>query len=109
MQQVYDWRNTYDIAAVNMSLGGGLFSGSNCDSYSGSTFMKPLIDNLRVAGIPTVVAAGNEYSTSKLSFPACISSAIAVGHGDARREAVPPSCRPAPRSLTPATARSGTA
>ncbi len=79
MQQVYDWRDTYEIAAVNMSLGGGLFAGSNCNSYSASTLMKPLIDDLRAVGIPTVVAAGNESSKSKLSWPACISTAVSVG------------------------------
>src|SRR5215510_6163115 len=53
LERVYTLRSTYAIAAVNMSLGGGLFS-STCDEQE----YKPFIDNLRSAGIATVVAAG---------------------------------------------------
>lgn len=62
------------IAAVNMSLGGGFFSGF-CDTDS----RKPIIDKLRAAGIATVIAAGNESFTNGVSAPGCISSAITVG------------------------------
>ncbi|MDZ7733034.1 MAG: S8/S53 family peptidase [Acidimicrobiia bacterium] len=34
---------------------------------------------LRPEGIPTVVASGNDFYTDRLSFPACISSAVSVG------------------------------
>jgi len=67
-------RTTYAFAAVNMSLGGGLFS-SNCDDEP----YKPFIDNLRAVGIATVVASGNDGSTDQLSAPACISTAVSVG------------------------------
>jgi subtilisin len=79
LEQAYEWHDEYDIAAVNMSLGGGLFSGANCNSISAAPYVKPLIDDLRSVGIPTVVAAGNDGSSSKIAFPACLSSAIAVG------------------------------
>ncbi len=73
-----DWVNqqaaTLGIAAVNMSLGGGAFT-SACDTSS----LKPTIDALRAKGIATVVASGNDGETSRVSLPACISSAIAVG------------------------------
>jgi subtilisin family serine protease len=62
------------VASVNMSLGGGLFSG-NCDGSS----QKTGIDNLRGAGVLTAVASGNDSSTSQISSPACISTAVAVG------------------------------
>ena len=57
-----------------MSLGGGLFS-SACDDEP----YKPFIDNLRSAGIATVVASGNDGATNQLSAPACVSSAVSVG------------------------------
>jgi len=62
------------IAAVNMSLGAGLFS-SYCDSEP----YKPAIDNLRAIGIPSIIAAGNQGWPWGLSSPACISTAISVG------------------------------
>jgi uncharacterized protein (TIGR03437 family) len=65
-----------NIAAANLSLGGGKFA-ANCDAAEAAS--KAAIDNLRSLGIATVVAAGNESYTGSLSAPACISSAISVG------------------------------
>ncbi len=62
------------VASVNMSFGGGLFSGT-CDSAP----QKPAIDNLRGAGVLTAIASGNNDSTTQISTPACISTAVAVG------------------------------
>jgi subtilisin family serine protease len=73
LERVYDLRNTYNIAAVNMSLGGGTYP-SSCDADT----RKPIIDNLRAAGIATVISAGNNGFTSAMGAPACISSAISV-------------------------------
>ncbi|HCY62413.1 MAG TPA: peptidase S8 and S53 subtilisin kexin sedolisin [Oxalobacteraceae bacterium] len=74
LEYVYSQRANYAIAAVNMSLGGGAYT-SNCDTDA----MKKPIDNLRAAGIATIVASGNESKTNSLSSPACISTAISVG------------------------------
>ncbi len=79
LQHVYDLRNTYNIASVNMSLGGGQYF-SACDSDWPS--FKTAVDNLRSAGIATVIASGNNGYTNSISFPACISSAISVGATD---------------------------
>lgn len=76
LQRVYALRDTYDIAAVNMSLGGGVY-GSPCDASNVS--LKAAIDSLRAAGIATVIASGNNGSATGLSSPACISSAVSVG------------------------------
>ncbi|MCP6757423.1 MAG: S8 family serine peptidase [Fischerella sp. CENA71] len=76
LEQVYNLRSNFTIAAANMSLGGGKYT-SNCDTTSQN--LKAIIDNLRSVGIATVIAAGNEGSTNGLGFPACISSAISVG------------------------------
>lgn len=74
LEYVYSLRNTHKIASVNMSLGGGTYTG-HCDSDS----LKPVIDNLRDAGIATIIASGNNGETNAISSPACISSAISVG------------------------------
>jgi len=74
LERVYAMRNRFRIAAVNMSLGGGYHT-SHCNGHP----LKPIIDNLRAAGIATVIAAGNDGYTGAISAPACIRSAIAVG------------------------------
>ena len=74
MERVFIRRNNYDFSSVNMSLGGGRFT-SNCDSDP----RKPIIDNLRSAGIATVVSSGNDGYSDALGAPACISSAVSVG------------------------------
>ncbi len=74
LQRVYALRNTYSIASVNMSLGGGSNT-SYCDGAS----QKPAIDALRSAGIATVIASGNNSYTGSISSPGCISSAVSVG------------------------------
>jgi subtilisin family serine protease len=74
LERVYDLRATYRIAAVNMSLGGAAQPGA-CD---GDT-RKTAIDNLLSVGIATVVASGNEGSSTGTSPPSCISSAVSVG------------------------------
>ncbi|GAA2362823.1 S8 family peptidase [Nonomuraea africana] len=65
------------IAAMNLSLGGQL-SDTSCDTSEEGQVFKPKIDDLLAKGVATVVAAGNEYFAGT-SFPACISSAVAVG------------------------------
>jgi subtilisin len=74
LDQVFSLRNSFSIASVNMSLGGGK-STVNCDADS----RKPSIDNLRSVGIATAIASGNNGFTDGVSFPACISTAITVG------------------------------
>lgn len=76
LERVYALRSTYNIAAVNMSLGGRRFY-SNCDSDNPS--YKAMIDNLRSAGIATVISSGNNGYKDSIGSPACISSAISVG------------------------------
>lgn len=78
LQQVYALRNTYNIAAVNMSLGAGRYSSQSvCDSSNAS--IKAIIDTLRSVNIPTITASGNDGYTSSMAAPACLSSAISVG------------------------------
>lgn len=74
LERVYALRNTYSIAAANLSLGGGEYT-TTCDSDS----RKAIIDLLRSAGIATVIASGNDGFSNATSTPGCISSAITVG------------------------------
>ncbi|MFI7609734.1 S8 family peptidase [Nonomuraea terrae] len=68
------------LAAVNLSLG-GMLSESQCDSSEEAAIFKPIIDGLLAKNVATVVAAGNEYFDG-VSFPACVSTAVAVGAND---------------------------
>ena len=63
-----------EIAAVNMSLGGGRFT-SSCPFAA----QAQSINNLRNAGVATVIASGNNGFTNAISSPACIPAAISVG------------------------------
>ncbi|MBW1789181.1 MAG: S8 family serine peptidase [Deltaproteobacteria bacterium] len=72
---VLDNRDTYNIASVNMSLGDGAANTSPCTgAYLGSA-----VEDLRAAGIATVIAAGNEGYKNAVSWPACLPAAISVG------------------------------
>jgi subtilisin len=75
LERVYQLRNSRTFASVNMSFGAGRYTG-RCDSDS----RKAIIDNLRAAGIATVIASGNNGYTDAVNAPACITSAIAVGN-----------------------------
>ena len=74
LERVYALRDTYDIAAVNMSLGGGAYS-ADCDGDS----RKAIIDNLRSVGIATVISSGNNGFLGYIGAPSCISSSVSVG------------------------------
>lgn len=75
LERVYAVRDQYPIAAVNVSIGGGL-NPQPCDGDP----HKPAIDNLRAAGIPTVIASGNNSFVGATSAPACVSTAVSVGN-----------------------------
>jgi subtilisin family serine protease len=78
LERVYALRTIHNIAAVNMSLGGDAYtSQASCDSLHAS--YKAMIDQLRSAGIATIIASGNNGYTNAISVPGCISSAVTVG------------------------------
>lgn len=76
LNRVYELRDNYKIAAVNLSLGSGKFP-TQCDGYYPA--FTAAVNNLRSAGIATVVASGNNGWSDAMSFPACISTVISVG------------------------------
>jgi len=73
---------SFDIAAVNMSLGNGASNNGACDIIAdGSIDARALaIDNLFSLGIATVVAAGNDGFINGINAPACFANAISVGN-----------------------------
>ncbi len=68
-----------DIAAVNMSLGGGKYY-NQCDI--GYSTLTTAIAKLRDVGIATIVSSGNRGYDDAIGAPACISHAISVGATD---------------------------
>ncbi len=78
LEHVYSLRNSYAIASINMSLGGGQFF-TNCDNDPDNQATRVIIDQLRSVNIATVIASGNEAFTASIGAPACISSAVSVG------------------------------
>ena len=79
LERVLELSGGYDIAAVNMSFGGGL-SSEECDSVFPA--VKAAMDNLRTFGIAPVASSGNNHSSTGIQFPSCISSVISVGSTD---------------------------
>jgi len=77
LEYVYSLRTSYNIASVNISIGGGAYA-SACDD----DIRKLAIDNLRSAKIATVAASGNDAYCGAINAPACVSTAIAVGATD---------------------------
>ena len=78
LEHVLDLSETIEIASVNMSLGSGKYrSKSKCDGQNAAK--KAAIDNLRDAGIATLISSGNNGYNGDISAPGCISSAVAVG------------------------------
>ena len=78
LERVYALRSTYNIASVNLSIGGGqYFTQASCDSDNAA--YKTAIDNLRSVNIATVIASGNNGYTGSMSAPGCVSTAVSVG------------------------------
>ncbi|TMR92898.1 S8 family peptidase [Nonomuraea basaltis] len=70
----------YNVASVNLSLGGGKYD-TACDEDDGADF-KAEVDKLLAKGVATVVASGNNGYDASVSWPACVSSTVAVGATD---------------------------
>lgn len=81
LERVYDIRNTYDIAAVNMSIGDRKKHVVPCDDYKPNpdVDLVKIIDMLRDVGIISVIATGNQGDDGGIDYPACVSPAIRVG------------------------------
>jgi len=76
LDRVYLLRSAFNIAAVNLSIQAGPFEG-NCDDIDQT--VTGLIEKLYSSGIATVAISGNQGYDDAISWPGCISRAIAVG------------------------------
>ncbi len=77
-----DWaianRATYNIVALNMSLGNGVKYTTACSVKAQNPYRQPFIDALN-AGILSIVSSGNEGYTDGIANPACTPEAVSVG------------------------------
>ena len=71
-------QSTYNIVAMNMSLGDGTRYTSPCSNSHTNPYVTP-IANSRSAGILPVVASGNNDYTNGISSPACTPGTVSVG------------------------------
>ncbi len=69
-------KSTYNIVALNMSLGGSEHHTSPC--ISGDAYVVPLAE-AKSAGILSTVASGNDGYYNAISSPACVPAAVSVG------------------------------
>ncbi|MBT4491097.1 MAG: S8 family serine peptidase [Rhodospirillaceae bacterium] len=75
IEWVYRNRERYNIASVNLSLGGGRFR----DACNESSPFSLLFELLTRSNVAPVVASGNNGFTDAMADPACVSDAISVG------------------------------
>lgn len=75
LEHVYSLRNSFDIAAVNLSLGG---SPGLCVDAAWEDIVQRLSD----VGIAVVAASGNQGWDDAITFPACLDGVISVGSTD---------------------------
>ncbi|SDL49483.1 S8 family peptidase [Nonomuraea jiangxiensis] len=79
----------HNVAAVNLSLGGGGPYSTACDSDATAGALKPEFDALVALGVAPVVSAGNNGFQNGVAHPACISTAVTVGATNDRDELAP--------------------
>lgn len=69
----------FNIKVVNMSFGGGAYSGV-CDSVDASAALyTAAVAQARAAGMVVFAASGNSGLTGQMLMPACISGVVSVG------------------------------
>jgi subtilisin family serine protease len=78
-----DWLVTHQaelkVRAVNLSLGGGSYSG-NCDTANATTQLyRQAVQSARAAGMVIFAASGNSGLTEQMMAPACVSGVVSVG------------------------------
>jgi hypothetical protein len=65
---------TYNIVAMNLSLGGGAYTSPLTDGV-----FKSAVDSARAAGILVVAASGNDAYINAMSEPAAVAGVVSVG------------------------------
>jgi subtilisin len=81
LKYIYDLRSTYNIAAVNLSIGSDAAYASYCDNLSSdNSLFYSWVQTLRSVGIATVISSGNGNFRDGLSSPGCLSNVVSVGN-----------------------------
>lgn len=85
-----DWvlknKDLYNIKAVSMSQGSLSRNTNSLDYCVKVSPVTSAVDSLSLNGVPTFFSAGNERNYTKINWPACIPSAIAISAVDKRGE-----------------------
>lgn len=82
----------YQVKAVNLSLGGGAYSG-NCDTANATTQLyRQAVEAARDAGMVIFAASGNSGYSQQMMAPACVSGVISVGSSFNTLVDVPVAC-----------------
>ena len=76
LERVFALRTTFQVAAVNVSIGGETQVPLNCNGLYPA--VRAIVGKLRNAGIATIVASGNASLNNQMYFPACLSDVVAV-------------------------------
>mmetsp|Transcript_28884 Transcript_28884/g.55041 ORF Transcript_28884/g.55041 Transcript_28884/m.55041 type:complete len:542 (-) Transcript_28884:1473-3098(-) len=71
---VFDNLDNYNIASINMSIGGGRHL-TSCDATSP---LASIVTRLAARGVPSAIASGNDGFFNAVASPGCISTAITV-------------------------------
>ncbi len=84
LQRVLTLKNSTNrnIVSVNLSIGGGLFNAGDAACNATDPTTGALFGQLQAAGVAVLVAAGNDGSTTQMSFPGCAPNAMAIGATD---------------------------
>ena len=75
LEFIYDQKNNWQVASVNMSLSGGKPFAKPCDSDPRSH----MINQLHAIDIAVIASAGNSGYDHAIGAPSCISHVISVG------------------------------
>jgi subtilisin family serine protease len=74
------WAQNQGADIINMSLGGGLSTASDCDASNDNIVNS--VNNAVSNGVVVVISSGNDGNKNAVSYPGCASGAIAVGAVD---------------------------
>ncbi len=78
LESILTMQSTYNIVAVNLSLGDGSSHATQCPD-DGTIAMVTTLKGMAAAGVLPVVAAGNNNSKTGLASPACVQNVVSVG------------------------------
>ena len=81
---VYRKRRTFNIAAINVSIGGKA-SDQECQTSP----IRSSVAKLRAANIATVAASGNEGLSNQIDSPACVPGVVSIGASDLNNAVLP--------------------